>query len=110
MKRNNETEGLQYRRLPNEKLVGINVYGKRQVMMARCTRCKEIKNFGEYYWVGELNPVRKSWCTVCHNADTTQRSKDFGYGTKSHKKSIEANAQKLKEYNKNRATLEEFFA
>lgn len=110
MKRNSETEGFQYRHVPNDKLVGINVYGKQQVMVARCTRCKEIKNFGEFYWVGKIKPVRKSWCTVCHNADTTERSRILGYGSRAHKKAIESAEQKWKEYNENIVTLERFFA
>jgi hypothetical protein len=115
MKRNSQTEGLQYRYVPPpEELRTSTVFGTQEVTQARCTKCKEIKNIGEYYHVGPIRAkVRKSWCTVCHNKDTTQRSKDAGYKTKEYRRArqatVELSEKRLREYTEDIMTLERFF-
>ena len=116
MKRNCDTQGVQYRYIPPPvELRILTAFGTHEVAQARCTKCKEIKNFGEFYHVGPLEAkVRKSWCTVCHNKDTTERSKDAGYKTNSYKlqrkkeREQEIKEQRLRE--EEMMTLEEFFA
>lgn len=115
MKKNSETEGLQYRYVPPpSELRVLTVFGTHEVAQARCTKCKKIKNLGEYYHVGpEGAKVRKSWCTTCHNKDTAQRAKDLLYYTASYKlqkareRKQEMEEKRLRE--EQMMTLEEFF-
>lgn len=115
MKRNCDTQGVQYRYVPPpEELRTLTAFGTLEVVQARCTKCKEIKNLGEFYHVGPIGAkVRKSWCTVCHNKDTAERSKDLKYNTASYKwQRMKEKEQKIKEQElreREMTTLEEFF-
>lgn len=111
MKRNCDTQGAQYRYVPRpEELRRFTVFGTHEVIQAKCPKCEESKNLTEFYWV---RGVRKSWCTVCHNKDTTKRSKEVGYRKSSYKQRRQAERKQenfRKEDRQETNTLEEFFA
>ena len=112
MKRNNRTEGSQYRYSPPpEDLRRLTVFGTQEVIKSQCTKCGEVKNLNEYYWV---RGVKKSCCTVCHNKDTTQRAKKVGYNTVSYKLKKELESRQVigseSKEKESINTLEAFFA